>query len=682
MMTGIRHKRSGRSGKNEQIRWIPTGVWPALVFSIGTLLALLAAFWTYTSIDAAAEVQFHSLSDRAIVEISERFQKPVYGLNGARGMYAASKTISRADFQAYVDARDLPKEFPGVRGLGFIRHVERSQLPDFLKDTRGDGAPEFSVRQLTAGKSWNDLFVVEFIEPLSRNKGAQGLDVGSEAVRRAGALKAIDTGQAAITGAITLVQDERRTQGVLLFIPVYMQGSKPDSPETRRRALRGLLYAPILMDELLADMPDVRSGKLDFELYDSEAVPSPVLMFDADDHVAKNAAVGKSSDAGRRFSLRRPLSIAGRHLTLSMNSTPQFDAAIDRSKTILILIGGEGLAVLLAFVLYQQVTARQKAQLLAVSMTTELDNLAQVVKRTANSVTICDTLGRITWVNDGFTQITGYTLKEAMGKTPGELIGSANSDPKAVEAIQSAAIAGGMCRVEILNRNKAGVEYWIDTEIQPQFDADGNFKGLMEIGTDVTAKRRAQSRLESAMRDSSALLGTLDMHAIISMADRAGNITEVNDAFCSISGYSREALIGQNHRLVKSTVQPPEFWDQMWHDISSGQPWRGQICNQAKDGSLYWVDTFIAPFVGDDGQIEKYISIRIDITEAKKVEWSLSLERQRLNVILDSLGEGVYTLDPNGKCNYLNAEAERLLGWQLNEAPLQLIALPTQQSFS
>jgi PAS domain S-box-containing protein len=654
-------------GQQKLHHWATGSWWAIVVFVIGSLLTLAAAFLAYKGINDGAEVQFQRLSGRTMVEISERFRKPVYGLNGARGMYAASTSITRSDFRDYVESRDLPKEFPGVRGIGFIRRVERSQLASFLASTRRDGAPEFSIRQLSES-SHDDLLVSEFIEPLGRNRAAQGLDIGSEAIRRAGALKAIDTGEATMTGALTLVQDERKTQGVLLYVPVYARGVKPDSPETRRAALRGLLYAPLIMEELLADLPDVKSGQLDFELYDSE-VGSPLgtLMLDTDKHTRNIATTGGSGNAERRSFVQRPLLIAGRNLTLSLNRTPQFEAAIDYSKSLLVLIGGEALAALLAFVLYQQATARQKAQMLAASMTTELDNLAQVVKRTANSVTICDTSGRITWVNDGFIKITGYTLQDAIGRTPGELIGSPNSDPTTVEAIESAAKTGEMCRVEILNKSKSGLHYWIDTEIQPQFDADGKLKGFMEIGTDVTAKRKAQLQLEHALRDGSALLGTLDRHTVVSMADRAGNITEVNDAFCRISGYTREELVGQNHRIVESTVQPADFWVQMWRCVSSGQPWRGQICNRAKDGTLYWVDSIIAPFIGDDGLIEKYISIRIDITEAKLAQRSLALERQRLKVILDSLGEGVYTLDPDGNCNYLNAEGEKLLGWTLEE---------------
>jgi PAS domain S-box-containing protein len=134
-----------------------------------------------------------------------------------------------------------------------------------------------------------------------------------------------------------------------------------------------------------------------------------------------------------------------------------------------------------------------------------------------------------------------------------------------------------------------------------------------------------RSQNEQLIRNSNALLSTLDMHAIISAADRAGYITEVNDAFCKISGYSRQELIGENHRIVNSGVQSREFWVSMWKTISDGKPWRGQVCNRAKNGTLYWVDTFIAPFVGDDGLVDKYVSIRTDITASKLAEEKVKL---------------------------------------------------------
>ena len=142
------------------------------------------------------------------------------------------------------------------------------------------------------------------------------------------------------------------------------------------------------------------------------------------------------------------------------------------------------------------------------------------------------------------------------------------------------------------------------------------------------------TNLKAALRDSDALLSTLNMHAIVSVGDRTGTIIEANDAFCTISGYSREELIGRNHRIVNSGTQSRDFWAAMWKTIGSGTPWRGEICNRNKSGTLYWVDTFIAPFVGADGRIEKFVSIRTNITALKDNELELISHRDRLSQLV------------------------------------------------
>ena len=138
--------------------------------------------------------------------------------------------------------------------------------------------------------------------------------------------------------------------------------------------------------------------------------------------------------------------------------------------------------------------------------------------------------------------------------------------------------------------------------------------------SDTGATRPAHAAVDL---DNDALLRAIHMHSIVSVADRAGCIVDVNDAFCRISGYDRDELLGRTHRIVNSGVHGSEFWIDMWRTIAGGRPWRGEICNRAKDGTLYWVDSLIAPHVGADGRVEKYISIRTDITAAKRTEQQL-----------------------------------------------------------
>jgi diguanylate cyclase (GGDEF)-like protein/PAS domain S-box-containing protein len=130
----------------------------------------------------------------------------------------------------------------------------------------------------------------------------------------------------------------------------------------------------------------------------------------------------------------------------------------------------------------------------------------------------------------------------------------------------------------------------------------------------------------------------VDAAAIFSETDLEGRITYVNDQFCDVSGYSREELIGQNHRLLNSGQHPTDFFSAMWRTIALGGVWKGEICNRAKDGSLYWVDSTMVPVLDDaTGRVDRYLSIRFDISE----------KRELLHVLQWRVGHDALTGLPN-----------------------------------
>ncbi len=167
-------------------------------------------------------------------------------------------------------------------------------------------------------------------------------------------------------------------------------------------------------------------------------------------------------------------------------------------------------------------------------------------------------------------------------------------------------------------------------------------------GQAIAEKNYINAKLKETLKELSDLKFALDKAAIVAITDRHGIITYVNKTFCEISQYSNEELIGKTHKLIKSDYHSREFFRELWQTIGTGKVWKGEVKNKAKDGSYYWVDTTIVPFLNDRGIPDRYLAIRFDISDRKEAEEALRESETKNRGLIDAIPDVMFRLNREG----------------------------------
>ncbi len=491
---------------------------------IGLTATLGAALGAKRVVLDEARARFDRLNERLSEETARRVNQTRYGLFGARGLFIASEHVDRDEFAAHIAQHDLAKEFPGAIGFGFIERVRRSELDDFVRRERESGEPDFRVFGLAPEASplseMPDLYVIRYCFPRERNANAWGLDVGSELERRLAAERAMRTGEASISGRITLVQDGKRQTAFLYYLPIYEKGADTSTPQLREQHLVGLAYAPIILSEALHGTSESLEGNLAFDIFDGPITTVDRLLSDKDGGlIGIEGYVDNSFYDSSRYTARTSLQIGGRTWTMVATSTPTFEASIDFTTPILIAKGGALLSFLGAGFVLSLLTSRQRALSLAQSMTSDLAK-AKVIAEEAQAVAKMRNwsydlkTGTISWSK----QLYGLCERdESLGTPDFDGVLSYYDEPSAetlAACVKQAAIDG--TPYTLILRSGTGSGKYVRAEGRARKNRKGQVVELFGTATDVTKEiaaaeslRKAQEQAEAANRAKSAFLANM-----------------------------------------------------------------------------------------------------------------------------------------------------------------------------
>lgn len=234
--------------------------------------------------------------------------------------------------------------------------------------------------------------------------------------------------------------------------------------------------------------------------------------------------------------------------------------------------------------------------------------------------------------HDHSTLYSNRSMERLLGYEPGELLGkplsltldtSDSTNRQQFESLTKAMSEHGFWHGQIINRTKTGRRVWTYTVVTAQTHSTYGIVWVVHKIDYSELKNANVAALRERQRFDSLIEG-IDRSANLVFTDTRGVITYVNNRFCELTGFNREELIGQTHRLLNSGAHTREFFQGLWDTILAGDVWTGEICNRKRDGSMFWMESTIIPLFDQDGKVEQFMAVRFDTSEQKAIQQKLT----------------------------------------------------------
>ena len=518
-------------------------------------LLLTFAAWRYAGETVRADEQerFDRIVATSREAIDRRLDSYVQILLGVRALFAGSATVDRAEFSAYVGALDLPRRYPGIRGLAWALRVPAEARAQHEAAMRREGLEGYEIHPATARVEYHPIV---FVEPAAGfDDGALGLDVAAWPGNPAAMDRARDSGQPAMSDRLALLR-EGGGSGFMVFMPVYRDGRVPETADERARSLTGFVamsFRPDLMMRAL--LGSALSERISLEIYDADE-PTPTRLLP--DHDQDSNRTG----GPRELSETVPLLFGGQTWSLRLTTRPPFHSVPGRLAPYWVLGSGLLISVLAFVITLLETRALVRARRLGAEVRVAERRMRQANERfelasSALSSAIYDRNlidGTVAWTQ-GFSEMFGYPREEITPTSQWWLERLHPDDQPRVEGLLAAATGDGRDFVaEYRFRSRDG--RYLDILDRGRFVRDRGGRAARMVGSmvDVSERKRAEAVLrESEARHRAVLESAMD--AFVGM-DHEGRITEFNPAAERLFGRTR----GEVLRLeLASVIIPPSF---------------------------------------------------------------------------------------------------------------------------
>ena len=645
------------------IRWSTV-----FILFVGLATTLLTAHWLQRANQQKLEEALHEAAEQTADAALARINLYQYGLRGTRGavLTAGEAGISRQIFLRYSRSRDIDREFPGARGFGFIRRVPQAQEARFVALARADGDANFSIRQLAPHDG--DRYIIQYIEPVERNRAAVGLDIASEASRNAAALEALRSGEVRLTAPITLVQASGKPlQSFLILMPIYRDTQTPATEAERLRQGFGWSFAPLLTEEVLDGLRLDRQA-LHLRLRDVTNPGQEQVFYDAPRPIDSPPEI---------MDLQVSREVFGRRWQIELSAYPAFAQRLHQLSPGLVYVLGGLLSLLLAALAEVAAVNRQRRQ----QIFTEKARQAAIVESSSDGIIGLTLDGIITSWNKGAEGLFGYSPREAVGQTLLQLIVPPQLADEEAQFLRQIGSGSSVHDFETLRRCKDGRLIDVSASVSPVRDEKGLVVGVSKTVRDISERKANEAKIlelnanlehqvaerTGELRELNVLLSNvLDSASEVAIiaTDTAGTIRIFNRGAENLLGFSAAEMIGRHTPAVfhqsDEIARRAEELSQEYGMMISGfrvfvhKPERegaevSQWTYVRKDGTQLQVSLAVTAMRDEQHNLTGYLGIAIDVTQQVALRQQVLATRDQLMMATDvaQLGIWTWTLDDN-----------------------------------